>query len=381
MELTEAYIIGLLADLENEIPRLLREMALAGKRAEAVGAELSGLLQRLDESKSAIKQARQQIDRSALNITERNQRIASLHQEIATIRRRSEDYKTEMDRLGPGAIQRRLRRERAKLTVQMDDRQEEIESLRASVQEERHALQRAEERQLVERDRSRVITSELDKLQSQLPSPYLYTQLFNTSTARAHCLLHLEGDVGSWTQQIREAIDYSVQLHGELRAGKYRLDQNSDLVGGRAMATAEALYACVLIGDMDRARELFASATDPGLYFHQIFNVFRVWCLGLYLTGKIRDLRELLRVHQFAPGLRGGYVQAFIGLLAKDPRRVSVGLKDITKHEWELWQDPSLVRGMGLINLGGSALAKIALERGIPISTPGPTIPDPLFAA
>ena len=56
------------------------------------------------------------------------------------------------------------------------------------------------------------------------------------------------------------------------------------LVGGRATATAEALYAAVAIGELDLARELFAVATDPNLYFHEIFNVFRVWALGLWLA-------------------------------------------------------------------------------------------------
>ena len=47
--------------------------------------------------------------------------------------------------------------------------------------------------------------------------------------------------------ELREAISWVVTLHTELRKGSYRLDKNSDLVGGRAMASAEALYGAAAL--------------------------------------------------------------------------------------------------------------------------------------
>ncbi len=376
----EGYVIGLLADLEQSAPRLLEEFNLANKRASVIDAELGQLLLRYDSSNANIKEARQTVVKAGLQINDDNLQIANLHQEIASLRRRSEDVKTEMERVGPGAIARKLRRERAKLQVQVEDREEEIEDLRTSVEKLRQQLQDAEETVGNERDRNRAVTLELDKLQGQLPSPYLYTKLFETLSARAHCRLFLDETLDAWRGEVKIAIGYTLKLHRELRAGKYRLDKNSELVGGRAMATAEAMFGAVALRDNKVALEIFDSATDPGLFFHQIFNVFRVWCLGLYLKGRHVELSELLRHHQFSEGLRGGYVNAFIGILKKNPKQVAVGIKDMAKHEWELWQDPNMVRGAGVVNLGAVALSCLALDAGIAISVPGPTVPDSLIA-
>lgn len=379
-ELTEPYVMGLLADLEAEVPELTRELAQAKKRAASVDAELSNLVRRLDASKTALASAQSSAQAAAYEVTEKNMRVATLHQQIAALKKRGDDLKTEMDRVGSGAIHRRLRRDRAKLSIQAEDREVEVSALRDEIDGIRQSLHTAETTAETERGRTRVVVKELDKLQSQLPSPYLFARLFDRRSARAHCRLFLDHEPDDWSSELRGAIGLMVELHGELRAGKYRLDKNSDLVGGRAMATAEAFFASAALGDMSLVKELFTLATDPSLFFHQIFNIFRVWCLGLYLSGSHSDLRELLRIHQFATGLRGGYVETFFGLLQKDSRRVTSGLKAITKYEWEIWQDPHLVRGAGVVNLGAVALTKLALDRGVAVHLPGPTVPDELIA-
>ncbi len=380
VQLNEAYVIGLLSDLEAEVPRREGELRAARVRAASIDAELGNLIGRLDAAKGAAEQAAEQAAAAVTSISEHNARIAALHQEIASLKRRSDELKTEMDRIGPGAIQRRLRRDRAKLTVQIEDREAEITTRRAEVEQARAALQEAEGAELAEKDRVRLVTAELDKLQALLPSPYAYTGLFDHRAARAHCRLFLDHDVAAWRGELGAAIGLVEALHGELRAGKYRLDRNSELVGGRAMATAEAIYGAVALADEARAASLFALATDPALFFHQIFNVFRVWCLGLYLAGRRRELGELLRLHQFATGLRGGYAQVFIGLLTDEVVRVEQGLRAIAKHEWELWQDPALVRGAGVVNLGSVALMRLARARRLQVDAPGPTVPPELLA-
>lgn len=376
---SEAYVLTLLAEVDQAVPRLEHSLARARQRAAAVDGELSSLLQRLDGARSALKDVERARARAVQDINDGNMRVAQLHQEIAGIRRRSEDIKTEMDRVGPGAIARRLRRERAKLTVQIQDREGEIEALRAQVNEAREILQSSESSINEEKDRARIITLELDQLQSQLPDPNQLARLFESKIGRAHCELILDQDGARWEAEVREALELVFELHRDLRLGKYRLDKNSELIGGRSMASAEAIYAWVAIDEPQRALELFELVTDPGLYFHQIDNVFRVWCLGHFLRGDRQRLLELLRSHQFDEGTRGGYVQAFIGLATKDEDAVGKGIARVVRHEWDAWGDPSLVRAAGAVNVGAVALCKLALGRGMRIPRPGPTVPRALF--
>lgn len=378
-EYSEAYILGLLTDVSEVVPRLDQSLSVARRRAAAVDGELSSLIERLDQSRQALAQAERQRGRSALEINETNLRIASLHQEVAGIKRRSEDIKTEMDRVGPGAIQRRLRRERAKLSVQVDDREQEIATVRQEGDEARAVLQAAEKTAVEEKDRGRVIVQELDKLQSQLPDPAMMARLFEARAGLAHCDLVLGGSPEDWRVALTEASELMFELHRDLRRGKYRLDTNSELIGGRSMASAEAVFGLVALDNPERAEELFELVVEPSLYFHDIFNVFRVWCLGHYLQGNRSELLEILRHHQYADGLRGGYVQAFIGLSTGKSELVEKGLRRIVRHEWEVWSDPSLVRAAGVVNLGAVALCKLAHQRGMKFASPGPTVPRALF--
>ena len=175
-------------------------------------------------------------------------------------------------------------------------------------------------------------------------------------------------------------MNWMLTLHQALAAGRYQLDRNSHFIAGRSTASAEAVYGAIAIGRLDLAAELFDGVTHPNLFFHEIFNVFRIWCAGLWLKGEVDSLNRLLSRYEFAEGLRGGYVQGFFGLLENDPDKVSQGLKDICRHEIELWQDPSLNRGLGVVNLGAVGLARLALDAGLRVAIPGNTVPDELIA-
>ncbi len=378
-ELSEAYVLGLLADVEPAVPALAQKLLQAQTRAAAVDAELAQLLRRLAEAHSAREVAFAGAQKAAAALTENNLRVASLHQETAGLKRRSDDIKLEMDRVGPGAIFDRLRRERAKVLVQVEDRETQVHGLRAQVEGVRKELQAAETQAKEAQERARAVGAELDRLQEQLPRPDLYEGLALHTMARAHCRLFLDHRPLAWANDLKEAVGWVVRLQRDVRAGKYRLDKHSDIVGGRSTATAEAAYGAVAMGDLQAARELFLLATDPGLFFHQIFNVFRLWCLGLYLERRHDELSELLRLHRYALGLRGGYVEAFAGLLRRDGAQVAAGLKAIVKHEWELWQAASAVRGVGVVNVGAAALARLAAERGLRLRPPGHTVPAELL--
>ena len=380
-DFSEAYVIGLLADVEEQVPALLDQLKEARSRAILVDGELTGLLQRLEEVKSRQKDARSACDKMTMSVNQGNMKIATLHQENAAFTKKRDDIRVEMERVvdEPG-LKRKLRRQRAKLRVQIDDREAEILALRERLEGERVQVQQFEEQITADKDTMRRFSQELDGLQGQLPAPDLYTQLFSAAAARAHCRFFLDADVAAWNSELREAIGWMNELHGALKLGKYRLDRNSELLGGRARASVEALYGCICLGDEDGARELFRSVADPGLFFHQILGIFQLWCLGLYLLGEEKSLRSLLQTHRYADGLRGAYVAAFSGLANADERRLNKGIGDILRYEWEGWQDPSRCRGLGVVNLGAVAMARLARKRDLRIAVHGKTFPEALLA-
>nr|ADI21640.1 hypothetical protein [uncultured myxobacterium HF0130_06F04] len=381
VELSEAYVLGLLADLTDQQVRVRDELLKAREDTQAIEAELSGFLVELEQCRSELGETEGQVRAATEELATSNVEIAALHQELAALQRRVDELQTEMDREGKGQLFRRLRRERAKQLNAVDDRRERLEVLTQRTGELRQVGVSVEGRLGELKDQEQRLVVSLHAMQGKLPKPALYTRACELTVASGHCEFYLERQIPAWCGRMREAIDFSMTLHQELRAGRYQLDKNSHLVGGRATATAEALYGAVAIGELDLARELFAVATDPNLYFHEIFNVFRVWALGLWLAGERQALSDLLAHHAYAEGLRGGYVQAFQGLLAKDSVLLTAGLKDITRHEWELWQSPDRVRGLGVINLGAVALSRLALDAGVMVRIPGPTVPDEIVAS
>lgn len=377
-ELSEAYCIGLLGDVEAQLPVLVREMEQARRRAEAVDAELSGLVRRLDDARIAQEDAQSRANRAAQVVGDGNAKIASVHQETASLKRRADDIKIEMDRVGPGAIHQRLRRERARFLVQIEDREKIIAGQREIIERARAELTEAESTGESERERSRAIVKSLDALQSQLPRPRLFADLFSARAGLAHCRLFLGEDVAVWQRDVRGAIAEMQRLHSELRAGKYRLDKNSDLVGGRANESADAAYAAVAIGDYALARELFTVITDPTLFFHNIFNIYRLWALGLYLHERWPELGTLLRTHQYEGALGGAYALAFRALMERDRASLTRALAAIAQKEWQQWQNPKLTRAAGVVSFGAVAIARLARRGGIDVKPTFPTVPERL---
>ncbi|MBC7793939.1 MAG: hypothetical protein H7Z43_09535 [Clostridia bacterium] len=354
-------------------------MDQARVRARAVDAELSTLVRRFDESRAALDNAMSRAARSAQQVTDGNAKIASLHQETASIKRRADDIKIEMDRVGPGAIQQRLRRDRARFLVQIEDREKMIANIRDQAEKARLALSAAEEQGENERERSRAIVKSLDALQSQLPRPRLFADLFAARAGLAHGKLYLGEAVPTWRADMLAAIAEMQTLHGELRAGKYRLDKNSDLVGGRATESADAVYAAVAIGDLALARKLFGLVTDPTLFFHNIFNIYRLWLLGLYLDERYEELGNLVRNHQYEGALGGAYALAFRSLVEPNLEALHRALKGIAEKEWAQWQNARLTRAAGVVSLGAVGISQLARRAGMAVRSVGPTIPEKLL--
>ena len=380
-QVSEAYVLGLLTELEGRVPQLGAELQAAERRASAVTGELEQVVARCDACRQARVDAAAAQRRTTAEIGLRNQTLATLHQEVATFRRRVDALSGEMQVQGGGAALRHLRRERGRLRVEIQDREAIIGRLQGEILALRQALQAAGGDAQASRDRERAARRELDAMQDQLVRPSLTVDLFEAAVARAHCRFFLDRDPGAWAKDVGRGVGSMTDLHEALRRGTYRLDQHDELIGGRAVATGEAFFAAAALGAHAQAVALFELATHPRLLMHEIFHVFRLWCGGLYVTGRHEELRRLLRVHRYAEGLRGAYVEAFSGLLRADPRRVAKAVVDIARREWQIWQDPRHIRGLGVVNLAAAAIVGLAAQRGLRVAVAVPTVPVELVEA
>jgi hypothetical protein len=378
--LSEAYVLGLMAEVSHKLPAVQEELAKAQERVAAVDTELQHAAKNHQHASLSVRNCEEKSIRNQRELGESNQTIAGLHQELAGIKRKIDELQAEMDREGKGQLFRRLRRERARQLNLQDEREDKLKLIQERVMTIRTELTELDEQAARASDLLLNTRDALESHQQALPAPRLYTQVFELGVSAAHCEFFLDRDAKRWCESVEEAIGWMVTLHEALRAGRYQLDRNSHFVAGRSTASAEAIYAAIAVGKLNLAGELFRGVTDPNLFFHEIFNVFRVWCAGLWVKGDVQSLRTLLARYEFAEGLRGGYVRGFSGLLEADAEKVSGGLKDICRYEIELWQDPSLNRGLGVVNLGAVGLARLALDAGLRVSIPGNTVPDELVA-
>ena len=359
-DLSDAYVIGLLSDIDKKLPQLKAQLSQGQEKAQTIERELSEILERSLHLKTAGLEHETQRLALSQNLSELNQRLSQVHQECASLKKRSEDMRVEMERVGAGAVQRQLRRERAKLLIGIEDREHESKAITEKAAMTRAEIQETEQATIQTRQLLQTTQQELDRLQSQLPNPNLYAQIALAELGGAHARCYLDHQQTAWRRAVKGACETMLRLHQELKLGRYRLDKNSELVGGRAMASAETLYSSVAIHEETLALELFTTMTDPNLYFHHIFNIFRVFALGFYLQQRHSELRELLQIHRYAEGLRGAYVQAFLGLLQREPRTLAVALKNLSRYESELWQDVSTERSAGVLNMGVLAFRHLA---------------------
>jgi hypothetical protein len=380
MELSEPYVLGLLAEAEQERPLVIKRLKDAESSAALIDGELASILEKLATNRQRRRQSKSDQDRLIASINRDNMAISACHQEVAMYSRKRDDIKTEMDRVRdePG-MNRKLRRQRAKLRVQIDERKEEVEMLRQRSESEREQLQRTQRELNDYRDQDRLWTNELDALQTQLPAPDLYVHLFYTLTTLAHTRLFLDKSADGWLQDFDAAISVMENLHQALRMGKYRLDKHSQWVGGRSNASVETLYGAVALGDVTRAKHFFEILTDSSLFFHQIFNVFRVWCLGLYLTGNHRELQKLLQTHHYASGIRGAYVASFSGLLFHKRDLLIKGLADMVRFHHSTDDHNPRARGLMVVSVDIFALVRLARKQGINITPTGPSLPSSIL--
>ena len=378
--LNVARLYTVLTDMQFEVRGLKEEVRKARLRAEGIKVELSNIMGRCDVARNEILQRQQRRDLLTDRIGQGNNDMLRLHQDIAMLKVRADELLSEISRLGQGGGDRQLRRERARLLIRIEEKQEQLQGIIPQVEQAKAELGSIEKKLSEANDRYRVVYRELDSLQNQLPSPCLFTRLFEYTAAGAHAQFQLEGDPESWRRTMQGPIVLVRDLHIDIRAGKYRLDKYSDLVGGRAFATVEAIYSALVLGKAPLALELFRLAADPELYFHHIFNVFRVWLLGLYLQGNVTGLRELLRYYRYAGGIRRAYVETMLGILDRQPALLLRGISYLVRYHWEMAQQATAVRGSGLVCVAGLGLVALARSQGLRVPFEAPSLPRSLLA-
>ncbi|MED5463860.1 MAG: hypothetical protein VX699_04330, partial [Myxococcota bacterium] len=323
--LSQAYVLGLFSESGRWFAAVEDKMASARSQGAPVVKELGELLSEVGAQEEGLGVSRRRVAALMAQIAEGNATLATRHQRAASLRLRADEIKEKMTRVGRhDSGYGHMRRERAKVLVGLEDSgvetealQREIEGLRGGVKELEAEIKRGS-------GELKTLRSRLDELQGIFPDPGLFVELFEARVGLAHCNLYLGEDVDAWRGEILRAINGLVDLHRDLSAGKYRVDRNSEYLGGRSSATGDAMYAAVALGEWELARDLFELVCEPDLYFHHIFEVFRCWCLGLFLSDRKGELKELLDEHQFSEGLRDGYSRCFRGLVESDEAGVQI---------------------------------------------------------
>lgn len=377
--LNEAYVLGALPDVEHRISELTK--CLHKQDIQHVHAEqqLDILAKELTAGKKTMKDTQSVVAKSLIELQEKNVQLSNVFQEIAGLKRRSEELKKELIRLGKDEGYRKIRRERAKLLVQTEEKEHQAQSLESEVQALRDSRKKEETAIRLAQDQMNQLGMEMDQLQAELPDPKLLGELADSLMARAHCQMFLDRNASHWQTALRTAIDHIAALHRALKKGRYRLDKHSDLVAGRSNATSNACYGALCLDNPSLAKEIFELASDPQVFFHHIFQVFRLWCVGLYVSSRKSELEELLKMHWHAPGLRGGYVRAFAGLLTQHQDMFDKGVSTIVRQEWDQEQATHNMRGLCVINVNAIALLKMGrMQKLSTKKIQDPTIPKEL---
>ena len=271
-----------------------------------------------------------------------------------------------------------MRRERARFLVQIEDREKIIATQREIIEKARTELTEAETTGESERERSRAIVNRSTRCKASCRD-----RACSPTSSRHAPAWPIASSISARACRCGSATCAapSVRCNGctaSCAQVSTVSNKNSDLVGGRANESADAVYAAVAIGDFALARELFELITDPALFFHNIFNVYRVWAMGLYLQERWTELGTLLRTHQYEGALGGAYALAFRALMERDRAALTRALAAIAQKEWQLWQNPKLTRAAGVVSFGAVALARLARRGGIDIKPTAATVPERL---
>ncbi len=363
--LPPAYAVGLGAQLRRQEAALRQKLAGAGARALSLQPQLQKVMGELAAAKAAEAQRRARAFAAATEVADQNAKLAALTRELGALRRRVEQLSEALNKAVALDAQLALRAQRGAVLVQISGRQKLLEAAQAAAATARQIVATARHETAPATDRQAALQLELSRLSAELPRPATRLRLAEVLLAAAHARFVVDQEAPAWRREVAAACVLVVAVHDDLLAGRYVAEGHGEVLAGRAHATLQALQAQVALQRWGEARALFASASRPEWFFHHIFNVFVFWCFGLYLGEERQRLAELLAVHEHSLGLRGAYARAFVALLRRDAPLFSLSLRQLLQAEWEAWRQLPQ-KGLGLINLGGLALVRLAATAQLP---------------
>lgn len=373
---SEGYVLAILAELAERTERLAKRLQQRLDSADAVRQSITETMDRLLNARAQLKQTRNEISQQLAVRDQARSRASEASAVIDRATRRIAELNSMMEygvedeqvfaELGrAGKAQTEKTAERDKWRQKADEAQ-----VKADVGE-------AHMRELAVEIEARA--GEVKTLQKDLPDPHLFAWLALAHFGRANSNYLLDPEPVRFDRMIRAGITPLRTMHQELREGRYRLDRYGDLLAGRHDASVQALYGAVAIGDMTLAQEVFSLAADPGMFFHQIFNVFRVWMLGALVLGDLGVVRRLVRDHRFERKLWGGYVRCFKAIaFSSSERDFNFGLEQILKFEQKP-EDLQKIPGVSLIHIPAVALCRLAGRKRIKIHVEDKRLPRALI--
>jgi|GEM_PF-6191085 len=369
-------LIYMLAELAQEVEQLTQQLESALAQAEPTREKISEAFHAFLSLREWLKKMR--VDESVL-LTKQEESVVQLGEvsiSIDKLQKRIQEIEHWIER---GIEDQSLFEELGRAASLCAEKKERRDSLRTSLKDLEHQISTQKQLYLQKELEIERMASQIKALQHSLPDPHLFAWLGLARLAKANVHMRINQKKSIYLESVQHAVLPIEQMHKELRAGRYRLDRFGDLLAGRHESTVQAMYAYVAIGDLESARRLFSLATDENMFFHHIFNVFRMFLLGDFLSHNHERLNYLTRVHRYDFGLWRAYVQAFVSLQNKNSTTFMWAIQQILKIEDQSQQQmlgaPQMkIPGIDSIHVPVLALTQLALSAGMTVSLLDPRV-------
>ena len=371
----EGAVLAVLAEVADNADTLAERLRVSLERADTVREAIGQAVDQLNASKQHYKDVRSELARAA---DERDGSISRAAEAADTVERADRRLKEIKEMQEFGVEDEQLFAEMGRALSAKSEKTGERDRFRLRADDADRRAKECEAQLVQIALETEERGSQVKELQKELPDPHLFAYLGLSHFGRSNAHFLLSNDASQFDRNFRVGAESVKQLHREMREGRYRLDRFGDLLAGRHEASVQALYGAAAIGDLKLATEIFSLAADPGMYFHQIFNVFRTWLIGAYLLGDKRVLNQLLRLHRFDKGLWRGYCKAFTGLVEQRGKDVSAGISILLSLE-QRPADLVAMPGLGLIHLPALGIARLARLRNLAVTVKDERLPDPLL--
>jgi hypothetical protein len=375
---SEAHLLALLVDVQRqtaEATHLLEPWAAQAQsqrqrvhEALLVWRAQKNTLEGLQKKRTALiskaSQTEQKINRFQHELTGFRKKLAQISKEVASDAERGV------------SISARLRRERVNTTLQIREHEDSIAQETQALEALKSEIKEVVQAYVPEWDLEIKHRASLESLQKHLPKPSLIVKSATCALAYVHVQYRLSRDFTQWKKGLEQVYADLLPLYRDMREGFYRVDKHSALLAGRSRTTVDVLCALVVAGKHTEALKWFEVVADREAYFHSMYEIFRMWCFGFYLTENHEALSGLLVQYAHTEYAQGAYVQAFTALLQDDAYAFNKALKALLEWECDTFTGPAdpVSRSLSVVSVGASALVVCAKKRGIDVLVDDPQL-------